>query len=432
MDAYDLTRRLRAAAHELGFDYCRIVPVQPAPHARFLAGWLAAGRHGEMGYLARNVDKRRDPARLAEGDAGPFRSLVVLGVNYHQFVLPPEIAADPSRGLVASYAWGDDYHEIIRPLLFELDAALRRWCGRATPGKCLVDSGPVLERDWAQAAGLGFMGKHGCIIHPVDGSWLLLATILVPETLVYDAAPTVDDATAARVLTGLPPAGDYGRWPIALRDGRVATGTCGRCTRCLDACPTAAFVGPYHLDATKCISYWTIETRAPIPATLRPAFGNRIFGCDVCQAVCPWNQRLAARAARLPGLAARLDRTAIPLLEGFAPATPYWLDAAAFAERFRRSPVRRAKRAGMARNVCVALGNWADPAGLDALALALADGEACVRGHAAWALGQVARRHAATRAVDLLAAAQGGETDAWVQAEIAAARGEGDAARHSA
>jgi epoxyqueuosine reductase len=428
MDTHDLTRRLRAAADELGFDYCRIVPVQPAPHAQFLEEWLAAGRYAGMGYLARHADKRRDPARLAESDAGPFRSLIVLGVNYHQFDLPPEIAGDPSRGLIAAYAWGDDYHEIIRPLLFELDAALRRWSGRATLGKCLVDTGPVLERDWAHAAGLGFMGKNGCIIHPVDGSWLLLATILVPETLGYDApVTTAADPKAAHVLAGLEWAGDYGRWSIALAAGAAALGTCGRCTRCLDACPTGAFVGPYHLDAAKCISYWTIETRDPIPVSLRPRFGNRIFGCDECQVVCPWNQRLAARTPRLPGLAARADRLAIPLLAGFAPATPYWLDAAAFAERFRRSPVRRAKRSGMARNVCVALGNWGDPVALDALALALADAEACVRGHAAWALGQVARRHGGPRALTLLDAARPAETDAWVLAEIAAARGEGDA-----
>ncbi len=432
MDAHDLTRRLVATAHELGFDYCRIVPVTSAPHARFLDGWLAAGRHADMGYLARQVEKRRDPALLAGPrglpDVGPYRSLIVLGVNYYRFGLPPEIAADPSRGLVASYAWGDDYHEIIRPLLFEVDAALRGWSGRTTPGKCLVDSGPVLERDWAHTAGLGFMGKHGCIIHPVDGSWLLLATILVPETLVYDAPRTTVHPKGSRpapeqVLAGLPPAGDYGRWSIPLDGGDAATGTCGRCTRCLDACPTQAFVGPYHLDAAKCISYWTIETRDPVPVELRPAFGNRIFGCDVCQAVCPWNQRLADRIPRLPGLAAHADRLAIPLLEGFAPDTPYWLDAAAFAAKFRRSPVRRAKRAGMARNVCVALGNWADPMTLDALALALADPEACVRGHAAWAVGQVARRHGGPRAVALLAAAQEIEPDSWVQAEIAAAQG---------
>ena len=206
MDANDLTQRLTAAAHELGFDYCRIVPVTAAPHARFFDGWLAAGHHAAMGYMARNVDKRRDPARLAEGDAGPFRSLIVLGVDYYQFAIPPEIAADPSRGLIASYAWGDDYHEIIRPRLYELDAALRRWSGRTTQGKCLVDSGPVLERDWAHSAGLGFMGKHGCIIHPVTGSWLLLATILVPETLVYDPPrPTTDDpAPRARVGRAAP------------------------------------------------------------------------------------------------------------------------------------------------------------------------------------------------------------------------------------
>jgi epoxyqueuosine reductase len=279
----------------------------------------------------------------------------------------------------------------------------------------------VLERDWAQAAGLGFTGKNCCTIHPVEGSWLLLATMLVPEPLAYDPVqPIAKTLLAAEVLAGLPPGEDYGVWrvPTAQGDASTLPGTCGRCTRCLDACPTAAFVGPYHLDPQRCISYWTIETQSPIPRELRPYFGNRIFGCDICQEVCPWNQRLPARAPRMPGLAAQTERIAVPLLEGFAPETPYWLDATAFAARFRRSPIRRAKRHGMARNVCVALGNWGDPVAVEPLTLALHDPEPVVRGHAAWALGCVVRRHGHEAARVVLTSALASEGDAWVLEEI--------------
>jgi epoxyqueuosine reductase len=424
MEPCALTQAVKAEARRLGFEHCRIVPVAPAPQGEFFTSWVAAGRPGEMDYLARNVAKRLDPAALAEADqiaaAGPFRSLIVLGVNYYQFSLPPALRDDPSRGLIASYAWGDDYHEIIRPQLYALDAFLRRHTGRRALGKGLVDTGPVLERAWAQAAGLGFTGKNCCTIHPQEGSWLFLATLLVPEELVYDA---VRPAAAAgpppeAVLAGLPWAGDYGAWSIPLVDGRARTGTCGRCTRCLDACPTAAFVGPYHLDPHRCISYWTIETQAPIPHALRPLIGNRIFGCDICQEVCPWNLRLPPRTPLLAGLEAQAGRIALPLLEGFQPEAPYWLDAAAFAARFRRSPVKRAKRHGMLRTVCVALGNWGDPSAAPALTLALQDREPVVRGHAAWALGRILRRHRHPGVHATLAAALEREPDETVRAEL--------------
>lgn len=445
MDAAALTHTLKQTAQRLGFDACRVLPVGPAPHADFFDAWVAAGRHGDMGYLARYQEKRRMPALLAEGEQGTgdaaanstatvtedtagFRSLVVLAVDYHHFDLPLAVLGDPSRGIIARYAWGDDYHELIRPLLYELDAAVRRHSGRTTLGKGLVDTGPVLERDWAHAAGLGFTGKNCCTIHPQQGSWLLLATLLVPEVLVYNPpiSKMVEPSPAA-VMAGLLPAADYGAWTLPLVDvenfGDAAkVGTCGRCTRCMDACPTDAFVGPFHLDPQRCISYWTIETQAPIPRELRAHFGNRIFGCDICQEVCPWNQRLDARTPRLGGLAAQAGRVAPPLLEGFAPETPYWLDDAAFAARFRKSPVKRAKRRGMARNVCVALGNWADPQGLPALRLALADGAPVVRCHAAWALGQVMQRHQLAAAAEALDAALARESDDTVREEIAAAR----------
>lgn len=413
-----LAGALKAEARRLGFDLCRIAPVGEAPHAAFFEAWVEDGRPAAMQYLARHRDKRRFPARLAEPPSPAFRSLIVLAVDYHRFDLPPSLLADPSRGIFARYAWGDDYHEIVRPLLHDLDGFLRAQTGRTAHGKALVDSGPVLERDWAQASSLGFFGKNTCLIHPRRGSWLLLATLLVPEVLEYDTpAPRLPEPSPAAVLAGLEPRGDYGAWQIPLEGGDVVRGTCAGCTRCLDACPTAAFDGPYALDPRRCISYWTIETRAPIPRALRPRFGNRIFGCDICQEVCPWNRRLPARTPLLEGLHAQEGRLAPPLLEGFDPAAPYWLDDAAFAHRFRRSPVKRAQRAGMLRNVCVALGNWGAPEALPALGPALHDAHATARGHAAWALGQLVRR-GLPDATRLLAAALDAEPDAWARDEI--------------
>lgn len=429
--AQSLSQRIKTRAGELGFDLCGITSATTAPHADFFAAWIAAGRSGEMSYLARHVEKRCDPRRLHEtGDA--FASILVLGVDYHRFELPAPVRDDPSRGLIAAYAWGDDYHEIVRPQLYALDEYIRTQTGRTTPGKCLVDTGPVLERDWAAQAGLGFTGKNCCTIFPGRGSWLILAVILVPEPLDYDPPRPILSATSApspaQVLDGLPPSADYGRWEIPLHtDLRAESspprpGTCGACTRCLDACPTDAFVGPFHLDPQRCISYWTIEARGAIPRPLRARFGNRIFGCDICQEVCPWNQRLDERTPQLPGLAGQANRVTIPLLEGFASDTPYWLDVEAFRARFRRSPIKRAKRGGMLRNVCVALGNWGEPVVQPALSTALYDPEAIARMHAAWALGEIIAKHAghvpAETARATLEEAAARESDSSVLEEI--------------
>ncbi len=436
-----LSVSLKVKARQLGFDFCRIIKVEEAPHAAFFAGWVALGRAGEMGYLTRHLEKRRNPALLAE-DGPAFRSLIVLGVDYHRFDLAPEILNDPSRGIIARYAWGDDYHEIIRPLLYELDGWIRGQTGRSTMGKGLVDTGPVLERDWAQRAGMGFTGKNCCTIHPQRGSWLFLATLLVPELLAEDAPATTlrgGGPGVEETLAGLPSDGDYGAWQ--LQDGwsessmesnggavkveaefpAAAPATCGHCTRCLDACPTDAFVGPFHLDPQRCISYWTIESRKPIPRALRPLFGNRVFGCDICQEVCPWNQRLPERSQLLEGLKAQHDRVAPPLLEGFESRDPYWLEPGAFAKRWRRSPLKRAKRSGMLRNVCVALGNWGDPAAFTGLEAAAADETALARGHAAWGLGELLRRHNDGRAAACLESLLGEERDEWVREEIGTA-----------
>ncbi len=435
--AAELTRRLKREAQRLGFDQCRITPIGEAPHADFFTAWLRAGRPGVMEFLAALAERRRMPVlhSPARDGAEPFRSVIVLAANYApgaEAALTGPLAAevarleDPAHGRFAAYAWGSDYHDILRLRVYELDAALRAWSGRATFGKGLVDTGPVLERDWAAHSGMGFFGKNCCIIHPTQGSWLLLSTLLVPELFEYDEAPPQGSEPApAEVLAGLPPAGDYGAWEIPLHgapagEAETQVATCGRCTRCLEACPTGAFVGPYHLNPQRCIAYWTIETQAPIPHNLRPAFGNRIFGCDICQAVCPWNQRLPATRVVDGSLAPQPGHVAPPLLAGFDPADPYWLDEAAFARRFAGTPILRATRAGMLRNVCVALGNQASPAALPALAQALNDPHPAPRGHAAWALGCLCPQHAhAVR--PLLQRRLTREKDDWVRDEIALA-----------
>ncbi len=395
-----LTHRIKRFSRKLGFDYCAITPIDEAPHAGFFEHWIASGRAGEMTYLERNSEKRRSPALLADKNSAPFRSIIVLGVNYFQRRLTPALRDDPSRGVIASYAWADDYHDIIRPYLYKIDRFIRTHTGRTSRGKCLVDTGPVLEREWAEQAGIGFTGKNCCTIHPRDGSWLFLATIMTPEILEYESAQSAEKAAPA--TSPMP--------------------TCGQCMRCLDACPTDAIVEPYDLDPRRCISYWTIEAKGPIPTELRAGFGNRIFGCDICQEVCPFNgqasRRQPERTPLMSELSAHNENVTLPLLEGFSPATPYWLDDDAFRDRFRRSPILRTKRRGMLRNVCVALGNWGSLSAEHALEQALTDTEPLVRGHAAWGLGRVATQNADKQYAQALEKAAVQEMDDWVRSEI--------------
>ncbi len=424
----DLAGLIANAADALGFDLVGATPVGPSPdYARF-EQWLAAGYGGEMAYLARRALERADPRALLP----EARTAIVLGASYFTQPLPAALRADPSRGLIAAYAWGDDYHDVLKPLLFDLDATIRAASGRTTLGRAYVDAGPVLERSWGQEAGLGFSGKNTCLIAPRQGSWFFLAVLLTPEEVAPFTAQrtgTVGDRPerlAAGTVGDRPEqlaAGTVGDRSERLAAGTVgdrleqlAAGTvgdrpelpgCGACVRCLDVCPTQAFPAPHVLDARRCISYLTIELRGPIPHELRPLMGNWIFGCDLCQMVCPYNRRFA-RPTRLAALQARPDRIAPRLLDLLA------LDEAGFRQRFRRSPVLRAKRRGLLRNVCVALGNWGDPAALPGLIEALHDVEPLVAGHAAWALGQMA----APAARQALLAARQSQVDSYVRSEI--------------
>lgn len=384
MQPLRLAQLIASKANELGFDLVGVTPVGPSPdYARFQQ-WLAAGHHGAMAYLAQRAAERGDP-RLLLPEA---RSLILLGTTYFDQTLPDDWRQDPSRGLIAAYAWGEDYHEVLKARLFELDATLAAASGRTSRGRAFVDSGPLLERSWAARAGLGFIGKNTCLIAPRLGSWLFLAGLLVPEEVASGPWQATEGPASS------PAAAPY---PL----------TCGACTRCLDACPTAAFVAPHVLDARRCISYLTIELRGPVPRALRPLMANWVFGCDVCQTVCPWNRRFARRG-RLADFRGREDTMAPKLLDLLA------LDEAGFRRRFRRSPVLRAKRRGLLRNVCIALGNWGDPQAVPGLCEALHDAEPLIRGHAAWALGRIdtapARRALAQR--------QAVETEPYVVEEL--------------
>jgi epoxyqueuosine reductase len=320
----------------------RIEPLEAA--ARYEA-WLAAGRHAGMEWLAtsRHRERRADPARVLAG----VRSVVCVALIH-----TPD--ADPERdrrlGRIARYAAGEDYHRVMRDVL----GALAREIAAALPGARALwysDTGAILERGWAERAGLGWIGKHSGLLSPTLGSWFLLGEVLVDRDLAPDA-------------------------PLEREH-------CGTCRRCLDACPTGAIVAPYQLDARLCISYWTIEHRGATPRERRAGIGDWIFGCDVCQDVCPWNRFAPpAREARLHARA----------LEGWTLERFLELDEPGFARLFATSPIRRAQRGGFLRNVCVALGNRGDPRAVAALTRALADSEPLVRAHAAWALGEIGRR----------------------------------------
>jgi len=326
--------RIRAQALALGFDLVGFTTATPPAHTGEFRHWLAAGYHGEMGYLARRADERGAPAQLLPG----LRSIISVGQNYQSYVTFITEKRQ-IRGRVARYAQGaGDYHDQLGGKLAQLSGFIRDLGGAA---KWYVDTGPILERDLAQRTGLGWIGKHTNLISQQLGNWFFLGEVLTTLELPADEP--------ARAL-------------------------CGTCRRCLDVCPTQAIVAPYRLDARRCISYLTIELKGSIPVELRTAIGDRIFGCDDCLEVCPWNRfaKPVISPRPLPGL-----------LEMLA-----WNDQQ-FADFFRGTPMERLKRRGWLRNVCVALGNAGDRAAIPALRRALADPEPLIREHAAWALEQL-------------------------------------------
>jgi epoxyqueuosine reductase len=350
--------RIKNEALRLGFDLAGIAPATPSRHAGAVRDWLAAGHHGEMGWLARDPERRLDPGRVVPG----ARSVISVGLSYAVAEPPAGRWDDPLCGRVARYAWGPDYHDVLLPMLMELGRFVEAEAGRPVAWRAYVDTGPVLEREVAARAGLGFVGRNTLLVAPTFGSFLFLGEILTDLELEPDAP--AEQAGAAWV-----------------RDGKVAG--CGACHRCLEACPTHAFPAAYVLNSRRCISYLTIEHRGAIPEELRPLMKNWIYGCDECQTVCPWVKQFA-QPGKIRFLSADPDRAAPRLLELLA------LDDAAFRERFRGTPVLRTKRRGLLRNVCVALGNSGSPAAIPALEHALNDPEPLLREHARWALQRLA------------------------------------------
>ncbi|HEY0331947.1 MAG TPA: tRNA epoxyqueuosine(34) reductase QueG [Rhodopseudomonas sp.] len=339
----DLTDQLRVQARALGFDAVGICGVEAiAGIAARLDAFLDAGWHGSMDWLATHRDRRADP-RVLWREA---RSVIMLGMNYGPDADPRANLGKRKQGAISVYAQGDDYHELIKPRL----KTLARWLIAQAGGdvKVFVDTAPVMEKPLAQAAGLGWQGKHSNLVSREFGSWLFLGAIFSTLELPHDT-PEVDH--------------------------------CGSCRACLDACPTDAFVAPYRLDARRCISYLTIENKGPIPRQFRKAIGNRIYGCDDCLAVCPWNK--FAAAGREAKLAARATLRAPPLAELAR------LDDAAFRALFAKSPIKRIGRDRFVRNVLIAIGNSGD-AGLAVEAeRLLRDDNPLVRGAAVWALAQL-------------------------------------------
>ena len=339
-----LEERIKSKARELGFDLVGITTAEPPQRIAFFQQWLANGHHAEMAYLARRAEERADIQRVLPG----AKSVVVVASNYHAVDPKP----GPQQGKIARYALGSDYHELMQQKLETLAAELRTLAPSAN-AKVYVDTGPVLERELAQRAGIGWIGKNTVLYHRQFGQWLLLGEVLLDIELQPDAPETRD--------------------------------TCGRCTRCMDVCPTRAIIAPRELDSRRCISYLTIELKGSIPIEFRPLIGNRVFGCDDCLEVCPWNR--FARQTHEPGFSPRSDLQAPELIALLQELLS--MDEAAFKKRFAGSPLLRAKRRGLLRNVCVALGNSRDVHAVPALKTALNDAEPLVREHAAWALEQI-------------------------------------------
>jgi epoxyqueuosine reductase len=382
----NLTQAVKAEARRLGFELSGVTTPDPPPHVDVFERWLAAGRQGEMAYLEseRSRQRRADPRQILP----ECRSILVLAARYPtpaggavRTVEPQPDAA--LTGRVAAYAWGADYHDVLVERLRLLVDFIQAQVGQPVPNRWYTDTGPVLERDLAQRAGLGWIGKNTCLIHPQLGSYFLLAEILLGLELEPDRPFAAD--------------------------------RCGSCTRCLEACPTACILPDRTLDARRCLSYLTIELKGPIPPEERPQMGDWVFGCDVCQQVCPWNLRFAPSPEEPPAVEPLGARPGLPqpdLIEELS------LTPQAFNRKFKGSPVQRAKRRGYLRNVAVALGNRNDPRAVPALAKSLAeDPEPLVRSHAAWALGQIGGE-AARRA---LLEAKEKEEETSVLAEIKSA-----------
>jgi epoxyqueuosine reductase len=365
-DIREKLEKIRHRALELGFEGFGVAPPDVAQAGEWFQQWLAQNYDGEMHYMKRGEAKRLDLDLVLPG----VKSVICLSTSYFTTPRTLEFLEKPETGDISNYARNLDYHDLIQPRLRELETCL----AEVFPGcrtKSYVDTGPILEKPLAEKAGLGWIGKHTNLLTEAVGSYYFLSEILVD---------------------------------IALPPSEAAEDHCGTCTACIDICPTGAIVAPYVLDSRKCISYLTIELKGEIPHEYRKALGNRIYGCDDCQIVCPWNSY--AVATEEPAFQEREGvKGLIELMQ---------LDDEGFRSRFRKSPVKRIKRRGLLRNVAIALGNSGQPEAVPALSQALADPEPLIRSHSVWALGVLLRKKALERVESRLL----GETDVSVLSEV--------------
>ncbi len=337
----DPETQIKERAKQLGFDVVGITTAQHAEHEASLLRWLYQGFHGEMDYLARDPERRARPSLVLEN----AKSIIAVGLNYYTKEPEPE---KTTTGKVSRYAWGDDYHRVMQPKLKRLCRFISEIGGQETSSRYYVDTGPILEREFAARAGLGWIGKHSNLVSMEFGSWLFLGVVLTTLELEPDT-------------------------PI--------TDHCGTCRACLDACPTNAFPAPYILDARKCISYLTIEHRGSIPETLRGQMGNHVYGCDICLQICPWNrhQKQSGDSAFDPRDEWHNPRL-VDLLQ---------LDEQSFQEATRKNPIRRTKLTGMLRNACIAAGNSKKKEFLPALTPLQQHENPAIREHATWAMERI-------------------------------------------
>ena len=375
MTDFALKNAIEVEARRLGFQLVGVTTPDPPAHLGVYEQWLKSGHHAGMGWMGteRNRQRRANPKIILP----ECQSILVLGVHYNPPSSKLQVDGDETGG-VASYAWGDDYHDVLPERLSAIVHFIEAQVGHPIPNRWYTDTGPILERELAQRAGLGWIGKNTCLINPQAGSYFLLAEILLGIELPLDTPITSDH--------------------------------CGTCTRCIEACPTACILPNRTIDANRCISYLTIEEKGMIPLDLRHQIGNWVFGCDVCQQVCPWNHRFA-KPSKEPRF--------VPNPGMNSPTLKNELDLTSqeFNRKFKGSPIKRTKRRGYLRNIAIALGNVTNPDTIPALMRALSDFEPLIRSHAAWALGQIGGEMASKA----LSQALKSEQNETVQVEICAA-----------
>lgn len=342
-----LTQCIKKKALEIGFDLVGIAPVEPVPELAFYIDWIQAGYAGKMEYMKRHPEKRTHITEVVPA----AKSVIACALNYHTDHPLSTEQRDQSRGWISRYGWGDDYHDILQQKLSDLSAFIKTTSDEEPITRFYVDTGPVVDRVYAKYAGIGWFGKNTCIINQQKGSWLFLGEIITSVELEYDTPPP---------------------------------DRCGTCNRCIEACPTDAILEPYVLDSRKCISYLTIELRDEIPVELRADIGNHIFGCDICQDVCPWNRKAPKSTEESFQPRPGLFNPQLDALVG--------LSQEAFSETFRKNPVKRTKRRGLLRNIAVAMGNSEEPHFIPILKEMARNDDPLVSEHASWALDKLQRK----------------------------------------